>query len=479
MLSRFQAFFSRVVELVETRPVPFRQYYYLFFAILAVRLALEFFSSHRLFTLDDILHISLWFTFIVLVFLSLLQIFSGEKMERVAKLVITFFTIALTAPIIDLIISGGSGLKMNYLALNNAGDVLWAYITIGGSSMVRGATPGIRIEIVLLVLAAFNYVRTKRQSFVMGLVAAIVIYTALFFSGAIPLFLSLMVDFLQLKYAEDDQSTLLLLLCANAALLFFCLFRHAPSRIIWLLFELPWLQISLWAIAALIGIRLGHTLYPQNWSLNPTTVFQVLLLPAIAVCLGVVARPQNERSAAVNAALLLGLVLAAFISQRTFFTVAVAGSLAYLLYQQPLRLYRTPLLRRFMEGMLVLASALVGFTAMGAPMVGFPSQWILLMLWPAAVMALCRDFSDEPIYGVNWLSGQGPVVKWLLRIFIFAQFVGMLLLFANEIYLSGGTFLFFGGIVVLQIILVSTRRPPPFLSALASLIFYTLLLIAQ
>ena len=180
MLKKIQALFVRTVNQVENQPVPFVRYYYLFAAILAVRLALEFFSSRRLFTMDDILHIGLWFIFIVLAFLIQLHLFSGEKIVKVARLVIVFFSIALTAPVIDLIITGGVGAKMNYLSLHSWKDVAWSYFTIGGSSLSRGATPGIRIEIALLVIASFNYVRTKKNSTAKGIIAALSIYTILF-----------------------------------------------------------------------------------------------------------------------------------------------------------------------------------------------------------------------------------------------------------------------------------------------------------
>ena len=172
MFKRVQDFFVKTVNRVEGNNTSFNRYLFLFAAILTIRLALEFFSSHRLFRIDDILHIGLWFIFIVLAFIIQLQFFSGEKMIRVAKLAIVFFSIALTAPLIDLLITGGVGAKMNYLSLRSWKDVLWSYITIGGSSFSRGATIGIRIEIVLLVLASFNYVRTKRKSIVWGIVSS-------------------------------------------------------------------------------------------------------------------------------------------------------------------------------------------------------------------------------------------------------------------------------------------------------------------
>ena len=57
MLRKIQSLFERVVFLIEEHPTPVRRYFGLFFALLAVRLCLAFFSRHRLFTLEDLLHI--------------------------------------------------------------------------------------------------------------------------------------------------------------------------------------------------------------------------------------------------------------------------------------------------------------------------------------------------------------------------------------------------------------------------------------
>ena len=207
-----QDLYARVVDHVENHPTPFERYLHLFFAVLAVRLALEFFSSHRLFTLDDVVHIGLWFVFIVLAFVLQLHLFSGERIEKVAKLVVVFYMFAWSAPILDLLTSRGVPARMNYLSLHSFRDIAWSYVTVGGSSMMRGATLGIRVEIVLLVLASFNYVRIKTGSVTRGLLGAWSIYTVLFLSGAVPLLLGLVVRGFRLAYRQGDQSTLLFLL---------------------------------------------------------------------------------------------------------------------------------------------------------------------------------------------------------------------------------------------------------------------------
>lgn len=390
MLKKIQALFEKIATRVENNPTPFARYVQLFFAILAVRLTLEFFSSHRLFTLADIVHIGLWFTFIVLAFLLQLHLYSGEKILKIAKLAITFFTIALSAPIIDLLIFGGQGAKMNYLSLNSWSGVLWSYLTIGGSSLSRGATPGIRIEIVLLLAACFNYVRTKRNSIVAGLIASWSIYTVLFLSGAIPAILGFIVNTFHLQYQDDDQSTILLLLFLDLLLILIALLRY-NGRLIFQILELSnWPGVLAGLLYAGIGAWLALLNYPDNWRLTPTTLFWFFLLPGLGLCFAALSGVQRWRQqhpekagkllSVSNAILALILIISLATSVRTFFAGALIWGLLFLLNEAPLYLNRVPFLRNLLEGMVMTAAAILGFSTFGAPMVGFPANWLLALL---------------------------------------------------------------------------------------------------
>ncbi len=389
MLKKIQGLFERTVGQVENQPVPMVRYYYLFAAILAVRLALEFFSSRRLFTMDDILHIGLWFIFIVLAFLVQLHLFSGEKIIKVAKLVIVFFSIALTAPVIDLIITGGVGAKMNYLSLHSWKDVAWSYITVGGSSLSRGATPGIRIEIALLVIASFNYVRTKKNSIGKGIVAAFSIYTILFMSGAIPLLLGYIVSTFHLQYQQDDQSTVLLLLMLDIFILCIALFRYSPQFIYSIFKAIPWMALIIAVILLVFGASLALKLYPGNWILTPTTLFWFpLLLACIIFFAAYIALQKMKRGAAEknqyngvkNVLVLLLLVISCMLSAKIFFSTALLWSLLFLLNDPPLELKKIPILGHLTQATVLLAAAFAGFCIFNAPMIGFPAEWIWIIL---------------------------------------------------------------------------------------------------
>ncbi len=391
MFERLQALFDAIATRVENNDAPFSRYVQLFFAILAVRLALEFYSGNRLFRLEDILHIGLWFTFIVLAFLIQLHLYSGVTILRTARLSITFFSIALSAPLIDLMIYGGYGVKMNYLMLSSWSQVVWSYITIGGSSISRGATPGIRIEIFLLVVACFQYVRLRRRRLVAGVLAAWSIYTVLFLSGAVPALLGALVKAWSLPYQQGDKSTLLLLLTADLLLLSACLYRHAPKSVNALLRAVPKGAVALALVLGGVGGWMARRGYPGNWEWTPTTLFWFPLLAWMALFFALLRglqRGNRERNEAYyrqsNVLLLLILIVGIGLSPQMFFSAALLWALLFILYEEPLQLERVAVFRPLLEGAVWPAVALLGYVALGAPMVGFPGYGILWM-WAGGI----------------------------------------------------------------------------------------------
>jgi hypothetical protein len=463
MLQKIQALFEKVVDRIEGNPAPASRYFILFFAILAVRLALEFFSTQRLFTLDDVTHIGLWFAFIVLAFMLQLSLFSGVAMQRVAKLVVVSFTIALTAPIIDLILRGGVGAKMNYLAINSWHDVLYAYFTVGGASLSRGATLGIRIEIVLLVFASFNYLRIKTKNLFRAIIGTLFIYTVLFLSGTIPRLLGAIVDGLQLTYQPDDQSTVLFLLSLDLLLVFFILMRHSKDWMREIFTRIPWGAALLAVGSFAIGMGLAMKAYPGNWTLNPTTLFWFPLFLVLGLALGAYAGmyklpeakgPRKNQAASFKKdpqktgnlirtglmILIVGTGLA--ISERVFFGGMVVWGLIFLLNEAPLELRKVPILRNLIEVLILFGAALIGFAAFGGPMIGFPKAWIVVLLGAATVGSFSLDalrMGDSCILWYrDWLSGWQRIfrvftsilrigsslfVAWVLGLEVFEYFV--------------------------------------------------------
>ena len=383
--------FRATAERIEAIDVPFPRFIGLYFALLGIRLCLEFFSSQRLYTADDVVHIGLWFSFVVIAFMALLQAATGEAMIRIARLAIVCYVFSWSAPIIDLLVHRGIPARMNYLSINSWADFAQAYVTFGGPSLMRGATIGIRIEIACLVLACFLYVHGKRGSVWRAALAALAIYTMLFATGAIPYLLGLLIDVLDLHYGANDQSTVLLLYCLNAGLLTHVVLRHQPD-----LWRRARAQVRLLAVAGAaaafaFGAWSAHSAYPDNTTLNPTTLFWGLMLPwmllAFVVWFGLV-RIDDPASAPVRiglwAVISVGTLL---IGGRYAFAMQIVFALCWS-WQVWLAPCRDQIwVIAISHGLVVAAAALAGFQLLGGPMVGFPTRALLALLLATAWIA--------------------------------------------------------------------------------------------
>lgn len=415
LLNRFQSFFGNTAEKIAENPAPLTHFIGLFGAILAVRLTLEFYSNHKLFTHWDVLHIGLWFVFIVLAFLLQLHLFSGQPIAKISRLVITCFSISLSAPLIDLLVNRGMPAKMNYLFINDWKGVLWSYITIGGTSLTRGATLGIRVEIALLVIACFNYVQMKRKSWLWGIVAAWSVYTVLFMSGAIPFILQRINAFLGLVHTQDDQSTLLLLLTLDAALLAFILGRFMSASTLRALIPTPpllFLQLSLFSV----GASLGLDLYPHNWQLNPTTLwhFPILLFLHFGLWL------YLGKSVAIPILLRKGLFivlipLAWAVSFHLLFVLCLIWALDLLKQTRTLPVSDMPPLEVLTESMLWLSFCMMGFLWAGGPMVGFPTDYLLGIGACLACWGLSKRYPSVLWVNLLCLCSVGGVAIFLVE----------------------------------------------------------------
>lgn len=390
MLRSLQKIFLTLVDRIESDRTPIARYFLLFAAILSIRLTLEFFSSHRLFRWEDVLHISAWFAGIVLAFLLQLHLFSRVSIDKAARLSVVGFTIALTAPMIDLIVSGGQGAKMNYLAINRLSDLFWAYVTMGGASLTRGATLGIRIEIALLVFASANYIYAKRRALLPAVLGAWCIYTVLFISGTVPKILGGIVNAFALKYASDDQSTLLLLLNIDLALVLIACWRYAPASFRAKAAGLPWGLMALGAGFFAFGALMARAQYPDNWQLTPTTLFHFPLLGGLALTIGMLIGMGDKPRATplvANALLMLCAVIGAVIGTHILFGVLGIWGVLFLYFEPPLRLGKIILLRQLLTALGIALVTLTGFMFVGAPMVGFPLPYLLTLIIGAALVA--------------------------------------------------------------------------------------------
>ena len=94
----------------------------------------------------------------------------------------------------------------------------------------------------------------------------------------------------------------------------------------------------------------------------------------------------------------------------------VIWGLLFLLNEAPLELRKVPILRNLLEVMALFGAGLAGFAAFGGPMIGFPKEWMMVLLGTTALGSIAFDAFRQGdsivLWYRDWLSGWQ---RWFFR----------------------------------------------------------------
>ncbi len=181
---------SKLFKLIEKTPVTLPQWIAGFLGILLVRFFFENLSSD---TFSGVMATDLstnvhYFLFYLAVVLSL-WLFLGwlipKKREVIGAVLLFGLLLVWLAPLLDLLISWGDGFGMAYLS-QQPSMLFASWLTFFGPLELPGATPGVRIEIALMVLLVAAYTKISTKSFSKAFIAAVGGYTIIFLWGSLP-----------------------------------------------------------------------------------------------------------------------------------------------------------------------------------------------------------------------------------------------------------------------------------------------------
>ena len=200
---------GRVIDAIEAPEVPLARYGLSFLAIFALRVTMEVAESGERVDAKVLVHLFTWYAAVVVLLTWVIAKASSAAAQRVIRVVLTCFAIVLLPPVIDLLLSGGAGIKMSYLVPRNVPDLLRTFATFCFTFSSPGASPGIRIEVALVVLSSGLYVWLKRRRLLWALAGALGVYTVVFCYGAFPFLV--MASFGRGAMSEDNLTALLFL----------------------------------------------------------------------------------------------------------------------------------------------------------------------------------------------------------------------------------------------------------------------------
>lgn len=164
-----------------------------FICLVALRFFMESFSNPSLtgYLASDfstMIHYALFYLGAAISFILLLEIYiPGVKAHG---LVLFGLIIIITPPILDVAFSGGSSYPMSYI-FQTPPRLFQSFTTFFGKYFLRGVTPGIRVEVAIIVSSVAAAVWAIRKSILRGVFAGLSAYALLFFWLALPSFVGL------------------------------------------------------------------------------------------------------------------------------------------------------------------------------------------------------------------------------------------------------------------------------------------------
>ena len=156
-------------------------------AVVFVRCMIEAFSnpsSSGIIASDasTLVHYWLFYTAVVFGISSIISLVAGHPL-RVGKLLLLGLPLIWLGPLLDIIISGGSGYKILYLLAAPLHMGVYFFVYLLPHSIV---TPGLRIELSLIIFIACFYVWYVRRSSLAAFGAGFLVYSFIFVIFACP-----------------------------------------------------------------------------------------------------------------------------------------------------------------------------------------------------------------------------------------------------------------------------------------------------
>ncbi len=324
------------IEKIENSKTSLLFFLAIFFSSILLRDFLEFaLDRQNLLTIviDAIPHTSFFFIALCLALLILFHFATREKIEKLARLILPSFIITITVPIIDYLFTQGEGYHISYILPGIHEGLLMRFLTFFGPLDSFGVSPGIRIEVSLVILASFAYFAIKQQGIVRSLFFSFLVYVIIFAFFILPYVLNFFLNFFGLNFDYSSRlmrDSFFLLTFFQALWLYYLVNKKAFQKNFGSLISLnsfyPWL-------AALLGIVSSQIISNQPFNvITESRIFDLFFLPICLVsgwtaCKALTKTLNGKERSGLYRKTALGLILislfyAAAVNLATFFFMA-------------------------------------------------------------------------------------------------------------------------------------------------------------
>jgi len=499
-------FLKKSINSLENSKAPFIYFILTFIFVISLRNFIEIFSDSDTSQISfaEFFHYDVSYIALAMVVIILLYFFIKKDVLKITRVVLTSFLILLIVPVIDLIWSFGNGLNMAYMLPGSHSNLMQRFFTFFGDFSGLGITPGIRVEIILVLLGVFFYTYINSSRIIKSLLGVLFAYSICFFYLAAPFLAKGLLEIFGLTYKHSDilmtNFFLLIILFAGIFIAYISNKRYfkliirdiRPFRL--LHFEL------MFFIGFIIGLNKVGT-----FILDSANIFSFIFIVAgiaFAWLYSVITNnivdydidkiSNNNRpliESKINKRiycrlswiiLFIALFYPLMVSFKMFFMILLFIGNYFLYSMPPLRLKRIPLFSKMIIAFNSLILVMLGFIISTGKLEGFPTILIAFFLIGFTLVINfidIKDYEGDKKAGIKTL----PVIlglkksKFIIGLFFLLSYSAVYFLI-NNLYLIPVLFMF--GIT--EFLLINRKNyneKPVFFVYLLSLVLFIIYLI--
>ena len=203
-----------LIESIETEKIPLHYFILSLLALITLREFIEVVSAHNHFDFFSFVSFGLFYLGLALPLICLLSTTHRVSLAKVSRSVLAGFAIIILPPIADLVLSHGEGFQMGYLSPEGNGSLLSLFVTFFGEWGMPGISPGIRIELIIVLFSSgvYGWIKTQRMS--RSLFSIFFTYVVVFFYLSIPYYIDALFGrgSLPVDHFQADLSSILVLI---------------------------------------------------------------------------------------------------------------------------------------------------------------------------------------------------------------------------------------------------------------------------
>ncbi len=186
---------KKIISQIENAPTNIYLWIFSFSAIIIIRMFVEnilynFNSAIKTSLFYEFTHTFLFFLFSYLIFLWLMKLFLKTTIAQTSNILIFGFIFIILPPILDFIISRGSG-YWSFYKFDGIFGLIKRFFTFFGDAPQIGITYGVRIEVALILLLLFGLTYFKTRKKITSLITLIISYCIFFILGTFPSYITI------------------------------------------------------------------------------------------------------------------------------------------------------------------------------------------------------------------------------------------------------------------------------------------------